>query len=393
MDELGEITTGKSFTNIQKHKHNQVQKKNFTGDEARSSDRKVLSFLRGLSEISSNIISTNNNSKNKTYYIENPLIIILGIGDYDGDAISPLIGVSQDYINCMSAFLMTGYCVLYQDKQNNVQYIDKLDPKWKTQNKQFDLKQCKQQVKIHWTDDEIKLFFDQAKEHVLKYKHDSFIFVISCHGDAEGVIIDSTGEEVSLGLLFSIFNGNECQYLVDKPKIIFLDACRATMRAKPIEIVKSAPNPNSNDKNEKNNMDGVSLKSILKTKSTSDKDVANLATTIEFEQDAKSPETESKMETENMIKINDDWYHPQANFRYIYGNPDGYALADGGLKRGYLVRSIKRVFSNLEISLNETLDDMIQQIRAQTKSMAGKGTLGCVEDVSRMTYKVRFKKR
>ena len=92
-------------------------------------------------------------------------------------------------------------------------------------------------------------------------------------------------------------------------------------------------------------------------------------------------------------QVPDNWYHSLENFRYIYANPDGYAVADGFKSGGYLIRAVKRTFSNLEISLNQTLGDMIHQIRVVTKETAGRGAVECVQDVSTMTYKVHFRKR
>ena len=105
-----------------------------------TNNSKIISsegFLTGLSQISSNMLSTNNSSKDVTYCVKNALIIILGIGDYDKDIMPCLIGVQQDYINCISTFLKMGYCVMYQNKNNNkIEYIDKYDPKWKINGKQ-----------------------------------------------------------------------------------------------------------------------------------------------------------------------------------------------------------------------------------------------------------------
>ena len=355
------------------------------------------SFLTGTSQISSHMVSTNNDSKDITYFIKNALIIILGIGDYDNDIMPSLIGVSQDYINCISTFLKMGYCVLYQNKENNIEYVDKYDAKWKLNGKtsKFDLKQCKDNVKTYWIDDEIEHFMQNAKDYIVKHKHDACIFLVSCHGEAQGIILDSTGEELSLESLFAQYDGNQCQYLVDKPKIIFADACRGGMKSKPIATINRKSN--DIDIHETENIKDTSQhvdeeKSEYQVKRTENLKKLTILQNNNWN-DSVSKQMNPYITNKNKYKNDNNVYHSQANFMFIYPNPDGYAAADGGNKGGYLIRSVKRVFSNLEISLNQTLNEMIHQIRAQTKSMAGKGTLECVQVVDTMTYKVMFEKR
>ena len=97
------------------------------------------SFLSGLSQISKMVLTKNNIAKTIKYTISNPLIVIFGIGDYDKNIMPSLIGVPQDYINCISTFLQMGYCTLYQTKSNQLKYIDTSD----TQLEKVDLRQCK----------------------------------------------------------------------------------------------------------------------------------------------------------------------------------------------------------------------------------------------------------
>ena len=77
----------------------------------------------------------------------------------------------------------------------------------------------------------------------------------------------------------------------------------------------------------------------------------------------------------------------------VYANPEGYAATDGDIKGGYLVRAMKRVFSDLTVSLNQTLDEIVVKIRTEATKMAGKGAVQCAESVSTMTYQVVFDKR
>ena len=36
--------------------------------------------------------------------------------------------------------------------------------------------------------------------------------------------------------------------------------------------------------------------------------------------------------------------HCEANSRFIYVNPDGYAAVDGGINGGYLIQATKKIF-------------------------------------------------
>ena len=344
-----------------------------------------LSFLSGFSQISRIILSKDNIAKNLKYCISNPLVIMLGIGDYDKNIMPSLIGVSQDYINCISTFSKLGYCLFYQTKDNKFQYIDK-----KTKCN-LDLRKCKTNCKLHWNDEEVEEFFDKAKEHILKYKHDSCIWFISGHGESDGILFDSTGEELSLGYLFDDFNGLNCPYLVDKPKIIFVDTCRGQPRTKHVKTIENV------DKNKQNEMK-TNVKMVKYTNLTFPQkcekkkhDVVNTEMKSESKCESQlESQSESKETNENVFEKE---YHKGANFHFIYGNPNGLAVADGGSKGGYLIRGVKRVFSNTDISLSSTFDECVRQIRAVTKDMAGTGTAQCVENVSTMTYNVVFKKR
>ena len=341
-------------------------------------------FLTGMSELSSSMLSIHNDAKDITYFIKNALVIVFGIGDYDRNIMPSLIGVPQDYINCISTFLTMGYCVLYQNKNNIVEYIDRYDPKWKINSKtKIDMKKCKINAKTYWNYAEIVAFFSNVKDYIVKYQHDACIFLISCHGDTDGVILDSKGEELSLPFLFCGYDGKECQYLVDKPKIVFADACRGRLRDKQINTVKlKDENTNHNEHVPLDTSSGNVVDALVNEVKEHTLTLGNIM-----------HDKQKKGDNNDKVKINNNWYHPKANFMFVYPNPEGYAAADGGIKGGYLIRSIKSVFSNLEISTKQSLNEIIRQIRSQTKIKAGKGTLECVEVVERMTYKVKFEKR
>ena len=357
-----------NLQNVQTEKLNNFLKKNIKSN---------CSFISGISQISS-FIAGSELQRNKIYYISNPLVIIVGIGNYDSGVMPSLIGVNQDYANIIFTFYHKfGYSVLYKNKNNECVYK-------KDKNKeQVSIHQLKGNVKIHWNSDELEDFFTQSTNYVESNKHDSCIFIISSHGEAEGVIIDSEGEEYSLEFLFYQYMGNSCEYLVDKPKLFFVDACRGKLRA---NLVKSQNNSTSMDSGSKNTkMNSNTAIQMVVVENDDEKKCSS--------NDRKMVADELEWKEKDMIKINNASYHPRANFTIVYANPEGYAAGDGGIKGGYLIRAMTRIFSTLDVSLNDSLDTLVVKIRNQSKEMAGTGAVQCVEHVSSMTYDVMFLKR
>ena len=313
---------------------------------------------------------------------------MVGIGDYDTGVMPPLIGANQDYINIIYTFYhILGYSILYKNKNNQIEYIKKKNCNNINTNSKNDsrlsLHESKANSKVHWTDEELEEFFEKTKTYIESNKHDSCIFVLSAHGEQGGVILSSNGEEVSLEALFYQYMGQSCKYLIDKPKIVFIDACRGKMRAKPI-----VPDQRDMFMHENNN----DIHSVEESKNTLDDHDGMNTSGIQMNDDKYGKFGMFRDGNESNSAKNDiaSFYHPRANFMVVYANPDGYVAGDGGFKGGYLIRAIKRVFSNVTVSLNDTLDDLVAKVRLQAKQMAGMGAVQCVEHVSTMTYKVSF---
>ena len=160
----------------------------------------------------------------KCYTICNPLVVMVGIGEYH-DELQNLIGVIQDYKNMIYTFNnMYNYSFYYQTKDNKMVY---------TGNTIVNLKNVhiSDIIKIDWGADEILDFFESARDMIVSKKHDSLIVIISSHGDSDGIILDSEFEEVQLYQIFYKFMRNECPYLQDKAKIVFVDACRGSLKS------------------------------------------------------------------------------------------------------------------------------------------------------------------
>ena len=83
--------------------------------------------------------------------------------------------------------------------------------------------------------------------------------------------------------------------------------------------------------------------------------------------------------------------HPEGGWRFVYANIDGYAVVEGGRKGGYLIRSIKTVFDNVDRIQESHLGEIILQINHQAKDKVGtKVVVQQIEDVNRMEGTVYF---
>ena len=283
------------------------------------------------------------------------LVVIIGIGDYGGE-MPELIGIEKDYNNIIYTFYKQfGYSVVLWDKNNNLCYWNKNGQKQKTKK-----------YKIKWTDEEIYKFIDQVVEIVSTGKHDSLLFFISSHGDSEGVILDSQCDEISLLSIFSNFFGNKCVKMLNKPKIFIIDSCRGSMKSR----VKKQLTPRQRKTS--------TLRVVAPIHAYDDTEITR----------GFSKKKSSVNQRRTTLK---QLFHAQANCRFIYANPEGYAALDGGSKGGYLIRATKCVFLKKEIE-KQSLDNIVNQIRMKTRKMVGKGTMENVQDVNQMNFDVYFTK-
>ena len=114
--------------------------------------------------------------------------------------------------------------------------------------------------------------------------------------------------------------------------------------------------------------------------------VANLKTQKGMRDQLISSGAKSKEEAElKEIRTN---VHREANFFFVYANPDGYAAFDGGKEGGYLIRGIYRTYKKKEIT-TKYLNDIVSQIAVKVKEMAGKQSMQDVQHVSNVHYKIQ----
>ena len=369
---------------------------------------------------------------------------ILGIGDYKG-SMNDLEGVSTDYENIINTFYKKfGYSIVFLNEKNKLLYCNK-KPNKKLNQTKFN---NNDKFKLRWDEDDIFNFVKEIANILSQEKHDSLLFFISSHGDSDSVLFDSNGEDIPLLFILDAFFGIKLPFMLDKPKIFFLDMCRGPMKSRvKIQTNTCTPTPAK-----------LTSRRAVKAESpvspVSDVSSPSLAIPASV-QDSNNQQTRGNTYTQNIslrsglnkmreaqnfddkyndkknddnIDINDrkdntneqqgghnnvfsdarhsrqatsrtslkDLYHKRANCRYIYANIDGYAAADGGRKGGYLIQSVECVFSKLIKKhgiVNKNLDSIVNHIRLKTRELVGTAIMQNVEDVNDMNFDVYFAKQ
>ena len=159
--------------------------------------------------------------------------------------------------------------------------------------------------------------------------------------------------------------------MLNKPKLFFVDACRGSLRSR---VKIDSMRKQELEKQEKNDNDNQEMKQ------TPIRGIAYDATGTMVVKHNRDGTKLSQL------------FHNEANCRFIYANPEGYAAIDGGKTGGYLIQATKHVFNKKNEIENENLDSIINQIRLKTRQLVGKGAMQNVQDVNHMNFNVYFKK-
>ena len=351
-------------------------------------------------------------------YIRDALVVILGIGKYDG--MEDLIGVEKDYKNILHTFYnQFSYSVVFMDDNDKFHYCN-LAPKYKNPHEKK-LK-SKPSFKIEWTEDEIDDFLNSIQKIVNKNRHDSILFFISSHGDQDGVILDSDCTEVQLIEIFNTFFGEGAPFLLDKPKLFFIDACRGSMKSR-IDLKddehKTKGRHGNKDKDKNITFRGKEQTDKKENKEIKEKNEKKESDNNDNDNDNDNKDSDNNSGNPNLNDNNSNsksvngknnkgkrnrakskfehdlsaLYHNEANCRFIYANPDGYAAVDAGKNGGYLIQSVKHVFCRKESVMQHNLDDIVNQIRSKTRQLVGTAAMENVQDVNHMNFIVYFDKR
>ena len=91
----------------------------------------------------------------------------------------------------------------------------------------------------------------------------------------------------------------------------------------------------------------------------------------ESDNDSKDEKKDEMNANYRNIK-NSSKYLDTENFGFIYANLEDYATLDGNLNGGYLIKSIKNVFSTKDI-INYDLNNIVQLIRQETLKLVKNG--------------------
>lgn len=58
-------------------------------------------------------------------------------------------------------------------------------------------------------------------------QHDSFVCIILSHGE-QGTVFSADGKRITYDEIMRYFNGEKCPALLEKPKMIFIQACQGS---------------------------------------------------------------------------------------------------------------------------------------------------------------------
>ena len=272
------------------------------------------------------------------FILNDVVIVILGIGKYDS-GLHNLPGVKKDYDNIIDTFVKYWkYKVLYKTSNMNVVYNNDINIIDKNRN-----------YKLYWTCDDIELFVEQARQHVVKNKHNGMIFVISSHGDVDKTIYDSNLERYELEDIFKLFSPqwglflesyketkDESNHLFQIPKIFCIDCCRGDAIAKLTKVTDS-----KRTTDEKEELDDG------KQPASSDKDVKQKQAANVLSKSALAVVGNEKFGFKSISKNEGKKYSAQmANFCKLWANVEGFSVADGSENGGLFLRNISRIFKD-----------------------------------------------
>ena len=319
--------------------HENDEEKQATQPSALTDAISVATTVTGITGVSS--IAT-------SITMDDPLIVMMGVGEYDG--MPNLDGIARDYDNIINTFVNEWkYKIFYKLNDNTSIYTNNTD-------------EIKANYKLKWDSNDIDEFVKEARMHLVQNRHNGLIFAISSHGDREKMMYDSECEKYSLNGLFSMYSPaasgmveyqeteEETNLLFTIPKIFFLDMCRGDGKAKVTNV--------TNDKEESESKQ--EKKSENNSKTGGDKNSISL-----HETDAK------KDETFQMKRIGKEQASTlvaqMANFCMVYTNVERFSVGDGAVNGAIFLKNVCKVFKDTKFVSKHKWTDLIFKIREYTK--------------------------
>ena len=400
----------------------------------------------------------------KTYFINDPLIVSCGIGEYDNGAAN-LPSVEVDYKHMINVFHYNKwhYSLLYQTNSNRFRYlqydqnnniingndIDSLSSPMDSNSKLMgarsssdnshnsnnsnnsdvnqihQINQGRQQLqsqlqsqsqsqinvnrkynddgKLYWDKNDIIKLCEKARELILKYKHDSLMFVISGHGNSRRQLMDSKMNKFSISDIFDVFCGDYALHendemtdgdrlLFTQPAIFIIDACRGSDPAPAYSIPNIPVNLQQANGVNINSMKNESKENEKKENNTSNNNEVfddkalnhNLAENKEEPQtddDDDENESESKMEGKRT-----NVSHRDANRFEIWANTDGYAVRGGQESGGLLIRSVRKVFNDMSYVERHVLSELFSKIKTYVRRYSDEANENTIDKNNNNNY-------
>ena len=354
------------YKNRNKQKHN-ANCKWFNNRKTYNSD--LSEPMLSTDEYTPTWTSTSSDVEQLTLYLENPLVVMIGIGEYEHERYPNLEGVVHDCTDIIDVFSnYWGYHVLYQTNSNqhnninNVAYDKetvelttiaqgnvsnpnttgndenaKICYETNVSNTANDDKNeiTQSHFKCHWTTIEIDQFLGKVEEYLVDNKHDGLIFVVASHGESGGAIVDSKGKRYNLDKIYTKF---------DKiPAIYIIDACRGTKSGRVT-------------RNNSENADTINAQSVNgRNRENKDHDDA------ENDDDEKIQNTYHNGRKKSFLE--------RIGQRItLYATVEGLAVLEDK-NGGYLIRNVTEVFKQVENIQNESLMEIFRKIRKKTAAI------------------------
>ena len=248
-NDIDEIASASNLTVFKKLKFQAAIRKLQTN----ISSTDTLSVVSGVTGVTS---ATGVSSIAPAFVVNDALIVILGISEFDG--LPNLPGVLKDYKNIINTFVnQWKYKILFKLNNNKLIYSNNIS--------EIEEEEKENSFKSKWDIDDIDLFVEEARKYTVKNKHNGLLFIISTHGDRGKLIYDSNCEECYLDGIFAMFSPqgsvllesykeeiHESNHLFQIPKIFFVDSCRGNYKAKVTHFTKNENETERKKKDTKN---------------------------------------------------------------------------------------------------------------------------------------------
>ena len=319
--------------------------------------------------------------KVESIQMQNPLIAMIAIGDYDGNVALSLEATVTDYKNVIEAFnIVRGYSMIYCTKSNQFKYMSGNTMSKNTLDKMnFD----KNDFKIHWLSQDI-IKYNKAvmkilqNENKYKYNHDGLIYFISGHSNTSNVIEVSNGDEFPLIKIFEHFHSDKLKHFIHRPKLFVIEVCRGQQTMHPkVDSSKPILQAVKEHENKQDAIDHSQYKSKISANDSKEKSITINSTVTTTNATSNSDDTNSNVNADTIdnsmnyfnynynytSSILDQIYNysnKQSYSRYIYATLEGFTALEPSMSAGGLLilsfcQSIKcdKYFNNYD--LNEIL--------------------------------------